>query len=257
MKIIRKVLLLTLIFVIFQVQNAFSYADILSLTASSGSYSDETIIRFYEEATCEFDGDWDAYKLSNGGNTPNFYSQLNAKRYAINSVPEEFETFSVDLNLKVAFDGNYTISTKAINNTYNSSLTVTLEDKLLNTNQVLEENSTYTFSATSNDLPGRFALHFNKSTAREDLISGFNSKIEENKVIVDINSGYAFISFQNIHSEDAVITLLSSDGKVIYNNENTSTGSTTEILLNGNNSGTIYILTVIVDNTVITKKLYN
>jgi hypothetical protein len=65
------------------------------------------------------------------------------------------------------------------------------------------------------------------------------------------------VSFQNVHSENAAVTLLTSDGKVIYLNENTSTGFTTEISLNGNNTGIFYIITVVVDNNIVTKKFFN
>lgn len=257
MKSIQKILLFTSLFFTVQIQNAYSFADIISLTAASGNYSDETIIRFHEEATCEFDGDWDALKLSNGGNTPNFYSELNAKRYAINSVPQEFEELSVPLNLKVAFTGSYTISTQAINDSYDSSIIVILEDKFLNINQVLEENDTYSFDASTSDAVDRFVLHFQKKAPYMGLINGLNSKIEADQVQVEINSGYAIVSFQNTHSQNAILTLLNADGKILYNNDNTSTDLTTEIPLYSNSTGTIYIVTVIVDNNIVTKKFYN
>lgn len=61
-------------------------SNIIRLTASSGNYSDETIIRLKEEATFGFDEDWDAFKLNNGGNTPNLYTLLDGKKYVINSI---------------------------------------------------------------------------------------------------------------------------------------------------------------------------
>lgn len=257
MKNIFRLFSLTAMIFVCQIQNVYSFADIISLTASSGSNSDETIIRLSPEATCDFDGDWDALKLSNGGNTPDFYSNLNGYIYAINSVPKDFETFSVDLDLNVRFDGSYTISTHAINDTYDSTIIVTLEDKLLNTEKVLKENATYTFNASITDASDRFTLHFTKASPHMNLISGLNSKIEANQVAVEINSGYAFVSFQNVHAENAAVTLLTSDGKVVYQNENISTDLTTEISLNGNHTGVIYIITVVVDNNVISKKFYN
>jgi hypothetical protein len=161
-------LLLAVFVLIFQVSKVYSFTDIISLTASSGNYRDETLVRLHNECTMNFDGDWDAYKLTNGGNTPNFYTILNNTKYSINSVPLTFEEFTLSLNLKVAFTGHYIITVKSINDTYNSLFTITLEDKLLNTTQVLQENGTYEFDAATSDNVERFVLHYKKISVVED-----------------------------------------------------------------------------------------
>jgi hypothetical protein len=61
--------------------------SILMLTLQSGDYSDETAIRFMDGATEGFDGDYDAYKLLNQGNSPSLYTFTQSINYSINSLP--------------------------------------------------------------------------------------------------------------------------------------------------------------------------
>jgi hypothetical protein len=157
---ISRTFLLTFFALLFQLSNTYGFAKIISLTAASGSYSDETLIRLENQATFNFDSNWDAYKLSSGGYTPTFGTILNGISYSINSVPLNFTDYTFQLNLKIAFNGAYTITTKQVLNSYDSTLTVTLEDKLLNVSKVIGENFVYKFTANTKDLTTRFVLHY-------------------------------------------------------------------------------------------------
>lgn len=139
------------------------YSNILRLTAASGPYSDETVMRFTPSATYDFDGDWDAYKLSNGGNTPNFYTVMKATRFAINSFPGDFSDLEVVLKLDPAFTGSYTISATGLDSTFDNTYSVVLEDRLMNVNQDLWTNPVYTCNVTQGDTATRFYIHFTKA----------------------------------------------------------------------------------------------
>src|ERR1700754_1496885 len=117
----RSLLIIAALFL--QLNNVFGFAEIVSLKATCGTFSDETIVRIKEGTSYDFDPSWDAYKLTNGGNTPNFYSVLNGSKYAVNSFSGDFEEFSMPLNLKVAFSGSYSIKVKSLKNSSNDSYT--------------------------------------------------------------------------------------------------------------------------------------
>lgn len=259
-QLIGRHLLLTVLFTIVHISSGYSFADIVSLTVSSGNYSDETIVRLHEQATFDFDGDWDAYKLSNGGNTPNFYTAINNTKYAINSIPALFEKSAILLNFKAAFSGHYTIFVKNLNESYDSIWIITLEDKLLNIRIVLQENTLYEFNASTNDLENRFTLHYeNISAATQevnpvmDLFLGSKSL---EKVEFEIDGNQAYIRFINTPIEYATIEIVNTTGKVIYRNENVSTKAVTSISLQENSSRTMCIARIIFGNELVYKKLY-
>jgi hypothetical protein len=148
-----------------KIDQAYSFADIVSLTVSSGPYNDQTIVRLENQSTYNFDSNWDAYKLSNSGKTPNLFTSLNGINYSINSIPGDSNEFSIPLDLKVAFTGNYLITVKSIKNSYDSTLTITLEDRFLNQIQVLQENTSYSFAVVLGDAPNRFVLHYKRKVS--------------------------------------------------------------------------------------------
>lgn len=131
----------------------------LRLTLSSGSYSDETVVRFLEAATDSFDPDWDAYKLKNGGNTPNFFNVINKESYAINALHAPFTDKTVSLNVEAAFTGTYTILAEEIG-PFDSTCSIILIDKVLNISQDLRSSSSYTFDFVNGDPSDRFSLKF-------------------------------------------------------------------------------------------------
>ena len=52
--------------------------------------ADETVIYFDDNATMNFDNNYDAAKMFNSGNVLNLYSSLNKALYTINCIPSNF-----------------------------------------------------------------------------------------------------------------------------------------------------------------------
>ncbi|NPA67119.1 MAG: hypothetical protein GXO50_00770, partial [Chlorobi bacterium] len=78
-------------------------------------FSDETVIRFIENATEDYDGAYDAYKLPvSNENIPQIFTEtLNTfEPLAINSLPAGYENnvFNIPLTVKVKQNGNFQIS---------------------------------------------------------------------------------------------------------------------------------------------------
>jgi hypothetical protein len=261
LKITRTMILSSAILYIYvlQTNNAYSFAKIISLTASCGSYSDETVVRLEDQATDSFDGNWDAYKFPNTDNTPNFYTEIVGTTYSINSFSGDFQNYSLNLDLKVAFSGNYIITTKSLlNSSEGCTYTIVLEDKLLDSFIVLEENKQYAFHASDSDYAGRFVLHYkNEASAKApDLTAPATTLPGNNNVDFSVSELGFNIDFINPSSATAAIQIFNINGKEIFLSDNVSTQSTVRIPVNGNNSKVIYIVKVVVDTTVCNKKIY-
>ncbi|MCD4746383.1 MAG: T9SS type A sorting domain-containing protein [Bacteroidales bacterium] len=126
-------------------------ADIVRLEVTGNGYTDETVIRFLEEATPQFDGNWDAHKLfGTVAEAPQIYSTAN-EFMAINSLPE---TEIVPVDVKAGVSGVFTISA-----TETSEFeTVILEDVYTGKTTDLN-NNTYTYTYNVSD-ENRFIVHF-------------------------------------------------------------------------------------------------
>lgn len=126
--------------------------DYVRIEVSGNGYSDETVIRFREEATNSFDNEWDAHKLFGyQAEAPQIYSVLGEK-YAINSIPEPQP---VIVGVKGMVDGFFTISaTETEGMEY-----LFLEDVLTQeVTDLLSESHTFSYSVGGND--ERFIIHF-------------------------------------------------------------------------------------------------
>ena len=130
--------------------------------SNSEGFDDETIIRFYSKATPEYDGKYDAFKLSGLG-YPLLYSVTQGEtELAVNTLPGYDEKTCVKLGFIP--DQNGSFSVEWINKEHSKSIKeLYLEDIFNNTIQNLSEEPIYQFSAGESDSPARFLLHFGAS----------------------------------------------------------------------------------------------
>jgi hypothetical protein len=200
--------------------------DALMLKLSSGSYSDETAVRFLEEATDSFDPDWDAYKLSNGGNTPNFFTVVNGESYVINALKGPLTEKTVSLNLEVAFSGTYTITADEIG-LFDSLCSITLIDKVLNVSHDLRTDSAYSFEFVKGDPGDRFLIEFKNDSgvvnAPQDLVSSVKLKNSSN-INVYNKENKIYIEFDETTS-DVSISIYDLSGRELYKEENVNNSS--------------------------------
>ena len=71
---------------------------------------------------------------------------------------------------------------------------------------------------------------------------------------IAIFSNQVFVTIGNSKSEYASVSIVNSQGKVVYLNENVSANSSTTIIHEGNNTGTSLIVYVILGKQVVYKK---
>ncbi|MCF8368907.1 MAG: T9SS type A sorting domain-containing protein [Bacteroidales bacterium] len=128
--------------------------NLLQIKVESNGYSDETYIRFMEEATLGFDKKWDAYKLLSGvEGVPQIYSESGETKYSINSLRA-----TNSINLEYLPSGNFE-HIITVTGTDDFEVLV-LKDKLENTFVNLKDQPSYSFSAKTYDISNRFTLYF-------------------------------------------------------------------------------------------------
>jgi hypothetical protein len=109
---------------------------------------DQTYIRFSTEATPEFDGSFDAYKLKNS--IYNLSTLTNeGLNLAVNVLPKASCTSSIRLNITNAEPGSYTMNFEGLDSFENVN-SVTLVDKMLDKKLVLNKETVYEFEITAN-----------------------------------------------------------------------------------------------------------
>ena len=117
----------------------------LKFNVSDGaSLTDESIIYFYTDATSDFDGDYDAYKmLAENPAQPQIYSVVNGISYGINGLPDPVTTTEVPLNIRSGVAKNYTINVLDLQNMDDYKVTLVHGTDRID----LKTNPIYTFYA--------------------------------------------------------------------------------------------------------------
>jgi hypothetical protein len=217
----------------------------LKLTLTSATYSDETIIRFDENASDKFDGNYDAMKLKNPDLTPSFYSFYENTEYSINTLSLSDKT--IPLHIEAGFSGIYTISQKEVA-VFTAAYSLVLEDKLLKTYTDLKTND-YTFSINPGEGTGRFNLIY-KNT--ESTVTNQNASPS---VIINSDGKDVKVNFTNLNDTGATFSMYNSIGQLITTNDfNTNDGL--YIYSPANIVSGIYIVKVIIAGKVYSSKVY-
>jgi hypothetical protein len=206
-------------------------SDIVRLELSGNGYTDETVIRFLDVATTDFDGQWDAHKLFGSvDEAPAIYSSDN-DMMAINSLPA---ANTVPVGVKAGVTGEFTIAA-----TETSEFTdVILEDVLTGAITDLKNNA-YTFSYDMN-MDNRFILHFTPMAVGEnpaDLINIYSSN-KDVYVTVPANTNGDIVVY-NLMGQEVARTMIH--------------GASNKITLN---RSAYYVVKVVSNETVVTEKVF-
>ena len=193
-----------------------SEQSIIRLTASSGDFSDETIVRLYDDATENFDSHLDAHKLMNSGSNPNISTVLSNVDYSINTLPSKMHKKVIPVKLVAAVSGNYII--RANIEGFYTSTEVLLEDRLLATRQDLNVNPEYTARLIAGDTTSRFYLHFKNSDALT-ITDNTNSAASEDFIITSYQQNVS-LDFPNQYSGKVNVSVIDAVGNSVYAIEN-------------------------------------
>lgn len=216
---------------------------------SSIAVSDETVIRFSEDANNDFDYQTDAFKKKNTGNTPSLYTKIGKNEYAINSLRDTLEKVSIPLHLSCKLSGSYTIVAMDIAN-FDNTYDIILEDRLLNKNYDLRANPEYTFQANPTDTTGRFLIHFGKF-----YITLAVQKQHKSNVSIYGNEHTVYFDFANVSSNDGFVGVYNILGEPVSEVKNADISSGKYNLELPGQSG-IFLVKVSIGEEVFTGKVF-
>jgi hypothetical protein len=152
-----------------------SIPDVFRIALKHSDISDETVIRFHENATAEFDGAFDADKLDNS--SFNLFSRTTGeRRLAINTLPTLQCSATIGLGMSNVPIGDYQLAFSDFE-TFSSGIQFTLTDNFLHTSTDVKEAGYYSFQVTADaaSYANRFTIGFsNKPVETAYVASGEN-----------------------------------------------------------------------------------
>jgi hypothetical protein len=161
--------------------------NVLNISVEGNNLRDDARVCFYDLATENFDGEFDAYKLfSYNTSIPEIYSvSPDSTEMAINTLPLSQLNCTVPVGFKPGTAGTYTFSAEGIDR-FPSTTSIFLEDLNTAIIQKLNDNPDYTFISDPSDTSGRFLLHFQdaNSITNPDLAKNFRIYAEDGIISV-------------------------------------------------------------------------
>jgi hypothetical protein len=206
-------------------------SDILRLEVTGNGYTDETVIRFLDVATSDFDGQWDAHKLFGiVSEAPAIYSVDNGMM-AINSLPS---TNTVPVGIKAGVPGEFTITATETSEFGD----VNLEDLLTGAITDLKNNF-YTFNYDMS-FDNRFIVHFTPLAVGENPVNLINIYSSQKDVYVSVPANTkGDIVVYNLMGQEVARSIIQ--------------GVNNKITLN---KSAYYVVKVVSNEDVVTKKVF-
>lgn len=226
----------------------------LTLQSSVNSATDETIVRFLDGATDDFDGDMDAYKLLNDPSVPSFYSSYRNNIYAVNSIPLPQKNTVIPLSLKVPASGNYSISSEQLA-AFDPDISIVLVDTIEHTRTDLKTDQVYYFDydKASQDGSMRFFLNFDNTAL---TVTGTTGPAANEGVSAKYYNSTLYVYFPAIASKSNHISIVDMGGHEVFVADNVAFSSGVyEKQLKGLVSG-LYIVNVSSGEQVSSSKIF-
>jgi len=146
--------------------------NLLIIIAEGNSYNDIAYLNFNQNATQQFDSNYDAYKLFGIDEAPQVYTVLPSSntKLSINVMDAINNNLHIPIGFKVGVGGSYSL--KFDNQTsFPPNVDFYLFDSKTTNIVNLRNNPVYTFNANSNDNPDRFVLSFTDPTHINEIVN--------------------------------------------------------------------------------------
>lgn len=140
----------------------------LRLAVANGSYTDETVIRFVNGLSQDFDKYDSEKKLTDDVRYAELYTLQGNVKLAINTIPQTSERLSMPLGFRCKAAGEFTITASEIEN-FGADWNITLVDNQTNKIIDLSKVGQYTFTSDITDNTSRFAVVFVQGDVPEDF----------------------------------------------------------------------------------------
>lgn len=144
--------------------NVSAINDALKIKITSGSLSDETVVRFLPTATEAFDGSYDAYKMFSPSTTvPSIYTNIDAVTHlSINALPTFSSLTNIELYTQIQVTGIYTIQSIELGTGFSQNIKIVLEDKETGLSYDFRNGKSVSLMLNTNTIStaNRFSIHF-------------------------------------------------------------------------------------------------
>jgi hypothetical protein len=132
----------------------------LKLSSTENELSDRVTFGLNNDASWQFDNQFDAYKLWGTDEAPQLYSYDETTKYSISLFPEFTGTKTLQLGFRNGLFAEYSITPTGLEN-FDKNIEVFLEDQLTGDIVNMREVNEYSFIAEPGFNESRFLLHFN------------------------------------------------------------------------------------------------
>jgi hypothetical protein len=222
-----------------------SVKDMLRMKSFNDSYSDEAIVKFDAAASNAYDDAMDAQKLRGSVEASQIYSLTpQGTELSINNVPYSTQTVTIPVAFELENSSEATLSFTGLES-FESSVSIFLEDKLLNKTIDLRLNPVYNFTHTAAADPMRFNLVFYGVNSSNELsTANYNIWVNNDKINVLI---------PEMIGQKAVVQLIDQQGRIL---DATAVTLDSPTAINAPVSSGLYIVRVIVGNQAFTSKVF-
>lgn len=186
---------------------------------TDGNTAQESIIRFNENATSDFDLEYDSYFFR--GFAPAFYSVIPEGNLSTNTISMVTWETRIPFSFIKNNSSNYYIEVEGVNN-LEPQESVFLTDLKLNHSQNLNTNPLYSFTSEEGDIAERFIIHFS-ALAIDDLEPMEQINVFAAKESIEIRSQkpvYAKVLIYNIAGQLLAQKQLNSESSSSINMRN-------------------------------------
>lgn len=171
-------------------------SDILRITLRQGSSRDESVIRFSDNATAEFDGDLDAHKLKNGiFNLSSLTS--NGLKLVINALPKISCGTTVNMDISDAAPGAYQLEFSEFES-FSNDVQISVYDAFTDTRLDARTVSSYHFEVTADSSSfgtGRISISFFYNNPAEALVEFPLEVCKGGEALIDIQNSETYVSY--------------------------------------------------------------
>ncbi len=222
----------------FYKSTAYPYIILRAHNIDKPSFQ-ETQIRFNPKSSINYDLEYDSDFLS--GYAPLFYSKLQDRPMAVNSMPDLTESTSIPLIFIKNEGMNFKIEAFIIEEI---GMDIWLYDQKLNIDHNLSDDPNYIFTSFEDDQPDRFLLHFSPLGTEEQKTNSIN---------ISIWTTNADINLYNPDQQKGTIKIFNMYGQQIMQ---TKLNGSKQQQINIEIPAAYYLVSVVTDKGLISSKIF-
>lgn len=219
---------------------------IVRLQVSNATNSDETVLRFNENASNAFDS-YDAQKMTNASPTiPEIFTLADNEELAINAMSTLPQNTEIALGFRTGETTTFSMKASEITN-LEPNTSVILKDNLLNKEVDLSVGNAYSFTSEATNSTSRFSIIF-KTTGATAGVNNVGNAMDI--LIYKTANNQIMINYNGTIAESATVTIHNIIGQTL-----TTTKLAKSTVIHLAFKAGVYLITIINGGRTITQKL--